>query len=167
MVGEGKVNHWDRTTKTVLGFLVAKGFIVAPTITPKPTAKIDIKAAIKVGTQVEPRVLEVLPAAMLRFPKSFLHWENIPEKLRVVLECLKKNLDEGPDLGGLPYKDLKQWADFELPDKRTVPNNEKKVKKYWKLRPAIIAEIKRRADIQGISEGQVIEALLNAEESVA
>ncbi len=155
-----KVNPWDSSTRKVLGFLVAKGFLLAPGVKPKPTVKIDVGEALKVATEQEPRVLEVLPAAMLRFPKTFLHWEKLPEKFEAVLECLRKNLDEGPDLGGIPYKTIKSWPHYDLPDGRTVPNCEKKVKKYWKLRPAVVEEIQRRAQERGVSESALLEELL-------
>jgi hypothetical protein len=164
MTASPKINAWDEDTKRVLGFFVAKGFLIAPGVKPLPSVKLAIDEVIEIGLSVEPRVLEVLPGAMLRFPRSFLHWDRVPEKLKVVLDCLRKNLNDGPSLGGLPYTDLKKWADHQLKDGRTVPNCEKRVRKYWKLHPITIEEIRRQAEAAGISEGEVIERVFKQKE---
>ena len=151
------INQWDEKTERIFGFFVATGFLGIEGIRPLPTIKLDIEDVIKVGTEIEPRVLEVLPAAMLRFPRSFLNWDKVPPKLQLVLDCIKKNKEEGPDLAGLPYKDLKRWANFQLPDKRSLPVNERRVRTNWRLKPATLAEIKRLALEQEIDETAVIE----------
>ena len=86
----------------------------------------------------------------------------MPEKLRLVLECIKKNKDVGPDLAGLPYKDLKRWANIELPDKRSIPINERRVRTNWRLKPATLAQNKRRAIEKNIDETEVIERAFSA-----
>lgn len=151
---------WEEKVKRIFGFFVGKGLLGKEGTEPLPSAKLDINDVIKAGLEIEPRILEVLPAAMLRFPRSFLNWEKMPEKLATVLDCIKKNKNEGPDLGGLPYKDLKRWANCELPDKRTIPAKEKKIPSYFRLRPAAIEALKKRAYREGISEAEVIERLL-------
>jgi hypothetical protein len=157
MAKNNYINQWDEKTERIFGFFVGKGLLGVEDVKPLPTIKVDILEALKIGTEIEPRVLEVLPAAMLRFPRSFLNWDKIPEKLSLVLECIKKNKDVGPDLAGLPYKDLKRWANIELPDKRSIPVNERRVRTNWRLKPATLAEIKRRAIEKNIDETEVIE----------
>lgn len=151
------VRTWDDRTKRIIGFFVGKGLLIANDIKPTPSIKLNIEEVIEVGLEVEQRILEVLPAAMLRFPKSFMHWEKVPEKLNIVLDCLKNNLDEGPDLAGIPYKNLRKWAEFQLPDKRTVPVSERKVKVSWRLSRKVVDEIKRTARENGWSESDVVE----------
>lgn len=155
-----KTLTWEETVRKIFGFFVGKGLLGKEGVEPMPTAKLDINDVIRAGLEVEPRILEVLPAAMLRFPRSFLNWDEMPEKLATVLDCIKKNKNDGPDLAGLPYKDLKRWANFELPDKRTIPVKEKKIPSYFRLRPAAIAALKKRASRERISEAEVIERLL-------
>ena len=156
----GRTKKIGEKTKQIFGFFVGKGLLGVEGIEPLPKIKLDINEVIYAGLNVEPRILEVLPAAMLRFPKSFLNWGDIPEKLQLVLECIRKDKKEGPDLAGLPYKDLKRWANFELPDKRTIPIKEKKIPTFLRLKPAATAALKQRAAEMNVSEAEVIERLL-------
>jgi len=53
-----------------MGFLVAKGFLYTNKKIPlNPNEHINLKDAIWAGRFVEPRILEVLPAAYERFKK--------------------------------------------------------------------------------------------------
>lgn len=156
------VNKWDDQTKRIIGFFVAKGLLIANDVKPQPSVKINIEEAINIGLEVDQRILEVLPAAMLRFPKSFMHWEKVPDKLRTVLNCLKNNLQEGPDLGGIPYKNLKKWADFRLPDRRTIPVNERKVQVSWRLSRNAVDKIKLLASTLSVDETQIVEKLVES-----
>lgn len=152
------INNWDNRTKRILGFFVGKGLLAVTDIQPCPSVKLDIEEVVRTGLEREQRILEVLPAAMLRFPRSFLNWHKVPEKLKIVLDCLKKGKEQGPDLAGIPYKDLRKWANYELPDKRTVPVKERRVMKSLRLKPSTLTAIKRLAAESGKSESAIIEA---------
>lgn len=159
-MGQRTVKKLNQKTKEIFGFFVGKGLLGVEGIEPLPKIKLNIKEVVNAGLKIEPRILEVLPAAMLRFPKSFLNWEEIPEKLQLVLECIKKDEKEGPDLAGIPYEDLKRWANFELPDKRTIPVEERKIPTFLRLKPAAIKILKQKAAEMSVSEAEVIERLL-------
>lgn len=106
---------------------------------------------------MEPRILEVLPAAVLHLRAHFdFDAERFPE-LAVVLDALKKCAPEGPDLFGVPYAKMRVWANFPLPDRRVKLVSEKKVPRTFRLRPDVIAALKERAREAGCSETELLE----------
>jgi hypothetical protein len=118
---------------------------------------LDISEAINCALNYEPRILEVLPYAVLRFPASFTGTDKAPEKFNAVLRALKANADVGPDLAGIPFSIYKRWANLTLLDKRTKPVSERRVMKSVRLHPSTIAEIKRRAKELNTTESEVID----------
>ena len=63
----------NKFREKVLGFLKAKGLLIAPDITPMPSIKLDAQEVYEFALKYEPRVLEVFPAALIHFPSTFLH----------------------------------------------------------------------------------------------
>ena len=100
--------------KRVLGFLTAKGFLIAPHITPTGSVKLRLSDVLTVGLNSEPRIIEIRPAAILHFPRSFLGLDEMPDKLRTTLECIKGGMKTGPSLAGIPYKAMLRWANEPL-----------------------------------------------------
>ena len=84
----------DKTNR-ILGFLVAKGLLIAPGVKPYPTVKLTIPDVLEAAELDEPRILEVLPAALLSFPKSFLHFEALPEELQVIIQHISNRSNYG------------------------------------------------------------------------
>lgn len=151
----------DRTTRNVLGFLVSKGLLFVDEVEPNATAKLDLQQVLKVGTEIEPRVLEVLPAALLHFPRTFTNWEALPDKVKEVVAQMKSNAATGPDLAGIPYASMKRWADRQLPDKRTTPISERRVMKSLRFKPQTLMLLKERSEAAGVSETEFLERLVN------
>lgn len=163
MVATHEKNWRNIKSVRVLGFLQAKKLLFSDGISPLPSAKITIKDALWVGRNVEPRVLEVLPAAILHFPRAFLDLKNVPDDLDAVLAALKRRENAGPPLDWVPYKDLKRWTEFQLPDKRVRPLSEKRIARTYRLKAETIKAIRERAKAQGIAEGAVIELLFRGD----
>lgn len=155
-----KTRTLDYQAQNVFGFLAAKGLLFVDGIDKKPSVKLDIAEVLRVGTEIEPRVLEVLPAALLHFPRTFLNWGALPTKVYDILEAIKRNLREGPDLGGIPFKDLKRWANLELKDKRVVPANKRRVMKSLRFSPEALKALKKKAEAAKMSETDFIESLI-------
>ncbi len=149
--------------KRVLGFLTAKGLLIAPHITPKSSVKIRIRDALTVGLNSEPRVIEVLPAAILHFPRSFLGYDEMPDTLRRTLECIRAGMETGPSLAGIPYSEMLRWANEPLPDKRTKPERERRITKAFRLKRAALENLKIRASREKMSETEFLERLLLGE----
>ena len=65
------LRHDPRYLNT-MGFLVAKGFLrMNQPIHLLPNQRLHIEDAIWAGQRLEPRILEVLPAAVSRLPRHF------------------------------------------------------------------------------------------------
>ena len=100
----------DQRFKKVLGFFVAKGLLFTKAVEPQPTVKLDVADVLWVGEHIEPRVFEVLPAALLHFPKTFLHQEKLSDEFVGIIERIKKDVKEGPDFQGISYLKMRHWA---------------------------------------------------------
>jgi hypothetical protein len=149
----------DKTNR-ILGFLVAKGLLIAPGVKPYPTVKLTIPDVLEAAELDEPRILEVLPAALLSFPKSFLHFEALPEELQVIIQHIKAGKLVGPDYRGIRYKDMKRWANMKLPDGRTKRVSEKKIGKNYRFSPETVHKLKQLREAKPATETEIIENLI-------
>jgi len=129
-------NRRDRRFLDAMGFLAAKGFLDANYVLARqPNRRLLLEEVLWAGQEVEPRILEVLPAAVLRLGAHFdFDAKRFPE-LAPVLNALRKREREGPDFLGVPYAKLRVWADFPLPDRRVNLVSEKKVPRTFRFIP--------------------------------
>jgi hypothetical protein len=144
-----------------MAFLTAKGFLFANRRFPyTPNDRIDIDGAIWAGRTLEPRILEVLPAAVLRLPKHFDFDPIRHHELAKTLEDLKACRKDGHRFEGIPYKKIKAWVDFELKDGRIKTQKEKRVLKTFRLKPDTIEKLERIAQDKGKNITAAIEDLI-------
>lgn len=144
-----------------MGFFVAKGFLKTNINVPMmPNKRLKIKDVMWAANNVEPRILEVLPAAIVRLERHFdLDAKKYPELAKVVMQ-LKKKQAQGDAFNGIPYDKLKVWTELVLKDGRVKPLAEKKILKTYRLKPAVDFEIKKRAKEWNCSESEVLERVL-------
>ena len=154
-------NRHDPRFLETMGFLVAKGFLKTNLEVPLlPNKRLHIDNAVWAGLHVEPRILEVLPAAVLRLAKHFdLDPVKHPE-LAGVVDQLRNRKEKGKVFCGMPYEKIKIWADLPLRDKRMKSMTEKKVIKTFRLDPRALARLKKRAQENNCSETEILEKLL-------
>ncbi len=152
----------DSRTKRVIGFLVAKGLLMHNHFNPRRAGTFSIDDAIWVAKNVEQRVLEVLPAALIHFPAAISGKEKMPQKLHDIVECIIANKDNGPSFNDISYKDMKRWANHPLKDGRTKPLKDQKKMKSFKLSPAACERLNQLAKQLNQSETSVIEKILIA-----
>jgi len=144
-----------------MGFLVAKGFLRTNLNTPLiPNKRLRIDDAIWAGVNVEPRILEVLPAAVLRLPRHFDLDSNRHPVLAQVVDHLRRGENHGLDFCGTPYDRIKVWANFPLRDRRVKPASKKKRIKTFRLDPTVIQHLKEIANARGCTETEIVEALI-------
>lgn len=141
---------------------MAKGLLFAPHVKPLSSVKIKISDAIEVGLTSEPRVLEVLPAALLHFPRSFLGHQEMPDKLKQTLDCIRQGSESGPSLSGIPYSAMLRWANEPLPDKRTRPESERKITKAFRLKKSALDNLTKASQRDQISQSALLEKLLES-----
>ncbi len=158
-------NRTDPRFLETLGFLVAKGFLKTNLDIPLlPNKRLRIEDVIWAGRNVEPRILEVLPAAVLRLTNHFDFDELKHRELATVLEELRKNKVDGPPFFEMPYRKLRTWLELPLADRRIKPLDQKRITKTYRLRPVVIAEIKRLAKEWNCTETEAIEKRLLADQ---
>lgn len=155
-----------RFTNTV-GLLVAKGLLgYNRPLLERPNARIDLRDALWAGKNVEPRILEVLPAAVARLPKHF----RIPpvptrdeKQLLEAATALRRNRREGEPFLGIEYEKYRVWMDLPLRDGRTRAGKARKQTKTFRLRGDAIEKLGELAKQAEISEAEVLEKLLLGE----
>lgn len=150
----------DSRTMRVLGFLVAKGLLINNQIKTRRAGTFSIEDALWVAKNVEQRVLEVLPAAVLHFPAAIDGKERMPKKLAEVIECIIANKKDGPSFGAINYSNMKRWANHPLKDRRTKPVKEQKKMKSFKLSPAARERLSQLAKQSNQTETAVLENIL-------
>jgi len=146
---------------TTLGFLVAKGFLRTNEPVPLlPNHRIRIDDAFWAGTTLEPRILEVLPAAILRLPKHFDLDRNRHVELHAAVELLRRGETEGPPLWNIEFRKLVPWVSLPLRDRRLKPPAEKRIMKAFRLTPTAISRLQTFAEKLGCDATQALETAL-------
>ena len=154
-------NRRDRRFLDTLGFLVAKGFLnTNMQVDLLPNKRLRVDDAIWAGENVEPRILEVLPAAVLRLGRYFDLEPLKHQELERTVVRLHRREEHGEPFRGIPYDKLKVWADLPLRDKRVKPVTEKKVMKTFRMDPRAVDRLRKIARERGCSEAAVLESLL-------
>lgn len=158
---EDKRKRKDHRYMETMGFLLAKGFLKTNMQIPlRPNKHVFLADAIWAGKHVEPRILEVLPAAIARFPKHFdLDKIKYPE-LFLVVRKLAKQEKEGPALWGIPYEKLKVWTLLPMRDKRVKETAERRITRTFRLHPLTITALSKRAKELNCTETAVLEMAL-------
>jgi hypothetical protein len=142
-----------------VGLLSGLGFLIAPGVRPLPKSKVDLNEAIAIGKAVEPRILEVLPAAVLSFPRSFLHAENVPPEFRTVLVALRTGRN-GPTFEGIPFKKFLDAANRPIKNKKRKILAERRIPKSFRFSPAILNILIERSQRKGIDQTAYLEMLI-------
>jgi hypothetical protein len=149
----------------IMGFLVAKGFLHTNTKIPlNPNEHIYLKDAVWAGRFVEPRILEVLPAAYERFKKHFVGDGDIIEELMQIIDCVKREGNPKIDFYGIAIEKIRPWFFIRLRDGRSKSLDERKVSKSYRFKPATVNILKSLKDQTGQSETEILERLVAAAE---
>lgn len=153
----------DRRYVNVIAFLAAKGLLLSNTIEANYIRgiKIPLKDFLWVAKNIEPRVYEVLPAALIHFPSTITEKEKMKADLESVCKALLGHQSNGPGYMHASYEDIKRWADMPLTDKRVKPVSEKKVARTFRLSQRALEGLARRAHDEGVSQAVILENLLS------
>ena len=96
----------DPRYQEVIGRLVYEKLLDAPKV-PARNYKLHLKDMLWVGENIEPRVLELLPAILLKAPR-IVYSEPLPEDLRRVKNDLVRGNIKG-EFRGIVVKSCDQW----------------------------------------------------------
>ncbi len=147
----------------VVGFLVAKGFLHCNEKIPLyPNEHINLNDAIWSGRFVEPRILEVLPAAYARFTNHFSGDADLVQKIEHVIKGIKQPNDHTIEFYGMPLEKIKPWFFIRLKDGRSKPLDKRKVPKTYRFKPETVDTLKKMKDQTGKTETEIIEGLIAA-----
>ena len=154
-------NRHDLRFLNTMGFFMAKGFLKSNMLIPlRPNTRVRLDDAIWAGQNVEPRILEVLPAAILRLGRHFDLDADKHADLAHTVAQLRGREEHGDSFQGIPYAKLKVWAETRLPDRRVKPTAEKKVPKTFRLHPKTIERLERIAQDNAMTETAALEKLI-------
>jgi len=99
----------DRRFLTVMGRLVAEGLLETNIDEVRPHhRKIRVADALWAG-ELEPRILELLPALVLKKPGLFRDAHDLPEDLAEVIQCVRRGRP-APPFRGIPAADYERWV---------------------------------------------------------
>lgn len=164
---QDKKRRIDPRYLKVMGFLVAKGFLYTNENIPRfPNEHINLKDAIWAGRFVEPRILEVLPAAYERFKKHFSGDADIIEKLEQIIDGIKQKNNLKIEFYGISIEKIMPWFFIQLRDKRSKPFDKRKVSKTFRFKPETVDILKSLKERSGRSETEILEELIATANSV-
>ena len=155
-------NRHDPRFLDTMGFLVAKGLLrTNMSVALYPNKRLRVDDAIWAGQHVEPRILEVLPAAVLRLGRHFdLDRDKHADLARTVAQLRTRQV-RGEEFHGIPYAKLKVWAEIPLKDRRIKRAADKKVAKTFRLHPQAIARLQEVAREKRTTETAILESLIS------
>ena len=102
-------NRKDPRFQQVLGRLVFEKLLTGNNIR-ATRAHPTVEDALWAGEKVEPRILELLPAIILRRPKLFTQAKPLPEDLEQVVRELRRGAPTTP-FRGVPAEKYADWAE--------------------------------------------------------
>ncbi len=159
-----KKRRRDPRYRNTMAFLVNKGFLRANQKFPMGgNVRIAIEDAIWAGQNIEPRILEVLPAAVIRLNKHFVLGKNRTKEminLEETINDLRELKEQGRDFLGIRYDKIKIWVNFKLKDGRIKTQVDKKIARNYRLRPKTIEILKNKALASKISDTEYLENLI-------
>jgi hypothetical protein len=146
-----------------MGFLVAKGFLYTNERIPlNPNAFINLKDALWAGRFVEPRILEVLPAAYERFKNHFAGDADTIAKFEQVITRIRHKDNHPIEFYGISIEKIRPWFFIRLKDGRSKSIDKRKVSKTFRFKPETVEILKNLKEQTGQSESEILEKLIAA-----
>jgi len=163
---QDKKRRADPRYLKIMGFLVAKGFLYSNKRIPlKPNENLHLKDAIWAGRFVEPRILEVLPAAYERFKKHFSGDADTVESFQHIIDSIKQKDNRKIEFYGISREKIRPWFFIRLRDGRSKSIDKRKVSKTFRLKPETVDILKSLKEQTGQSETEILEKLIAAAKS--
>ncbi|MEJ2170067.1 MAG: hypothetical protein P8X90_31595 [Desulfobacterales bacterium] len=160
---QDKKRRQDPRYLKIMGFLVAKGFLYTNARIPLyPNAHINLKDALWAGRFVEPRILEVLPAAYERFKNHFAGDADTIAKFEQVITRIRHKDNQSIEFYGVSIEKIRPWFFIRLKDGRSKSIEERKVSKTFRFKPETVETLKNLKEQTGQSESEILEKLIAA-----
>ena len=158
---QDKKRRLDPRYLKIMGFLVAKGFLyINQKIPLNPNRHINLNDAIWAGRFVEPRILEVLPAAYERFKRHFSGEADTVENLEQIINYIKQKNNHKIDFYGISIEKIKPCFFIRLRDGRSKSLDKRKVSKTYRFKPETVDILNSLKDQTGQTETEILEKLI-------
>jgi len=145
----------DDRYRRVLGRYVAAGVLTTNEEVEPYRAPIGVRDALWVG-EIEPRIIELLPALLIKRPSYFLDPTDLPADLLAVVNALRRN-QEPPPLRGIDGRAMARWLPL-VGHKGKLPSQ----LKSFRLQAQDVALLQRLSSELGISQTAVLRRGLRA-----
>ncbi|HEX2734783.1 MAG TPA: hypothetical protein VHM70_24425 [Polyangiaceae bacterium] len=145
----------DVRYQRVVGRFVAEGLLHTNQEVAKYALPIRVEDVLWAG-EVEPRLLELLPALIVKQPSMFVEVGALPEDLAQAVRRLRRNLDPAP-FRNIPGEKLREW----LPRVGRVGAVPARLKSF-RLKPEDLRLLSALAEQLGVSETEVVRRGLRA-----
>jgi len=145
----------DGRFQQVMGRFVHDGLLVTNREFEAYKQAVPVEDVLFAG-ETEPRLLELLPALIVKRPSMFVAVTDLPSDLREVVGCLKRDAVP-PDFRGIPGADIHRWL-RRVGHRGKVPSR----LKSFRFKPADQRLLERLSSELGISETEVIRRGLRA-----
>ena len=97
----------DVRYRRVMGRLIGARLLTSNEALPSYGGPVSVRDALWAG-EVEPRILELLPALLVKCPSMFTHGDALPEDLATAVGSLRQSR-EPQEFRGIPGRSLLQW----------------------------------------------------------
>jgi hypothetical protein len=138
-----------------MGRFVAEGLLTTNQPIPLHEEPVPVSDVLWAG-DVEPRLLELLPALLVKRPSMFVDATQLPDDLALVVRRLRRNL-EPPAFRGVPGPDLYRWLP-KVGRRDKVPAR----LKSFRFKPEDLDLLRHLSDTLGLSETEVLRRGLRA-----
>lgn len=156
----GKLRKLERCRRDdrylrAMGRFVAEGLLTTNQPIAPYEESVRVSEVLWAG-EVEPRLLELLPALLVKRPSMFADAAELPEDLALVVRRLRRNL-EPPAFRGIPGADLYRWLP-KVGRKNKLPAR----LKSFRFKPEDLELLRHLSDTLRLSETEVLRRGLRA-----
>jgi hypothetical protein len=145
----------DPRYRRVLGRLVAADLLTSNEEVEPHRSPIDVQDVLWVG-KIEPRVLELLPALIVKRPALFQSLEGLPNDLASAVAALRRNRSPEP-FRGIDGDALKRWVPL-LGHRNKLPSQ----LRSFRLKADDVELLERLSAQRGISQTAVVRQALRS-----
>ena len=145
----------DARFQQVMGRFVHDGLLVTNREFQSDKSVLNVADVLWAG-ELEPRLLELLPALIVKRPSMFVTVADVPPDLREVVQSLRRDVIPN-DFRGIPGADVHRWL-RRVGHRGKVPSR----LKSFRFKPADQRLLERLSNELGISETDVIRRGLRA-----
>ncbi len=159
-------NNDPRFSK-VIGFFKAKKLLIRDNIPALPRASVKAEDILWVAENIEPRVLEVLPAAVLHYPSSIKNLSKLPAELKNIITQIKNNEERGDRYKHIEYETFFKWAQYNLGDGRLKPEKDKRITRSFRISKTSNAKLTKIAASKRITISRLLDQLVESYEKTS